>query len=518
MLNFFNKRIFILSIFPFILGGITFLGFRPFNLFFINALSLSLLFYLIFYVKKKTQSSYRKKPFLKNLFFLGSSYGFGFFLFGIYWISYSLTFDNTFKFLIPFALVLIPLFLSLFFSLPLVIIGNFINTEISSIILISLIFTLSDFIRSFIFTGFPWNLWAYSFSWSQESLQILSYIGIFSFNLIVITFFFLPAVAFFKKKSKYFFIGFFIILVFSNYFYGSYKINSKELDTNLDKLNFKIVTAGIDLSEFKNQKLVLSKLILMSEPNKDQKTIFVWPEGVILDENFKNTKELKKMIKDNFSEKHLIILGANTKKKENINTDYFNSFIIIDKDFNIISQYNKQKLVPFGEFLPFEKILKKIGLKKITSGYNSFSKGKDDTIISLKFDEQIINILPLICYEIIFPHLLENKKKYFNFIINISEDAWFGDSIGPQQHFAKAIFRSIETGSFTVRSANKGISAFISPQGKILKTLKSSEFGNIEMNLPISKSKNTKVNKYLIFTLLLIIYVITFIILKKLKL
>ena len=206
------------------------------------------------------------------------------------------------------------------------------------------------------------------------------------------------------------------------------------------------------------------------------------------------------------------------KKKDNIKTNYFNSFIIIDKDFNIISQYNKQKLVPFGEFLPFEKILKKIGLKKITSGYNSFSKGKDDTIISLKFDEQIINILPLICYEIIFPHLLENKKKYFNFIINISEDAWFGDSIGPQQHFAKAIFRSIETGSFTVRSANKGISAFISPEGKILKTLKSNEFGNIEMNLPISKSKNDNVNKYLIFTLLLIIYVITFIILKKLKL
>ena len=99
-------------------------------------------------------------------------------------------------------------------------------------------------------------------------------------------------------------------MLFSNYFYGSYKINSKELDTNLYKLNFKIVTAGIDLSEFKNQKLVLSKLILMSEPNKDQKTIFVWPEGVILDENFKNTKELKKMIKDNFSEKHLIILGV----------------------------------------------------------------------------------------------------------------------------------------------------------------------------------------------------------------
>ena len=224
------------------------------------------------------------------------------------------------------------------------------------------------------------------------------------------------------------------------------------------------------------------------------------------------------MIKNNFSEKHLIILGANTKKNENFNTNYFNSLIVIDKDFNILSQYNKQKLVPFGEFLPFEKILKKIGLKKITSGYNSFSKGKNDNIISVKFDEEIINILPLICYEIIFPHLLEDKKKHFNFIINISEDAWFGDSIGPQQHFAKVIFRSIETSSFTVRSANKGISAFVSPEGKILKTLKSNEIGNIEMNLPISKSKDTNVNKYLIFTLLLIIYVITFIVLKKLKL
>ena len=133
MLNFFNKRIFILFIFPFILGGITVLGFMPFNLFFLNAISLSILFFIILYVKKKTLSSYRKKPFLKNLFFLGSSYGFGFFLFGVYWITFSLTFDESFQFLIPFALILIPLFLSLFFSLPIVLIGYFIELKISSL-------------------------------------------------------------------------------------------------------------------------------------------------------------------------------------------------------------------------------------------------------------------------------------------------------------------------------------------------------------------------------------------------
>jgi Apolipoprotein N-acyltransferase len=174
MLKFFNRRFFILFIFPLFLGSITVLGFNPFNLLFVNAFSMSMLFYLVFYVKKKTQSSYRKKPFLKNLFFLGTSYGFGFFLFGLYWITYSLTFDPSFKFLIPFALIFIPLFLSLFFSLPIILIGRFVEFKISSIILISILFSISDFLRSFILTGFPWNLWAYSLSWSQESLQILN--------------------------------------------------------------------------------------------------------------------------------------------------------------------------------------------------------------------------------------------------------------------------------------------------------------------------------------------------------
>ena len=187
----------------------------------------------------------------------------------------------------------------------------------------------------------------------------------------------------------------------------------------------------------------------------------------------------KELIKNNFSKNHLIIIGANTKETSGNDTKYFNSLIIIDNDVNVIGKYNKQKLVPFGEFLPFEKTLRKVGLKKVTAGYNSFSKGNNKSIITINFDKNEINLLPLICYEIIFPSLIQKKNNHFNFIINISEDAWFGESIGPHQHFAKAIFRSIESRSFTLRSANKGISAFISPEGKILKTLKSTEPGNI---------------------------------------
>ena len=102
MINFFNKRIFILFIFPIILGGISVLSFQPFNVFLLNFLTLPALFYLILYVKKKSKSIYRKKPFVKNLFILGTSYGFGFFFFGLYWIIYSMTFDDAFKIFIPF--------------------------------------------------------------------------------------------------------------------------------------------------------------------------------------------------------------------------------------------------------------------------------------------------------------------------------------------------------------------------------------------------------------------------------
>ena len=106
----------------------------------------------------------------------------------------------------------------------------------------------------------------------------------------------------------------------------------------------------------------------------------------------------------------------------------------------IIQEYKKQKLVPFGEFLPFKKILTNFGFKKITEGHGSFLRGENQD--NLKYDN--LNILPLICYEIIFKKFIQKSDLNTNLIVNISEDGWFGNSIGPYQHFSKTIFRSIE--------------------------------------------------------------------------
>ena len=213
------------------------------------------------------------------------------------------------------------------------------------------------------------------------------------------------------------------------------------------------------------------------------------------------------LINKNFSKKHNIIFGTNTLDQSTGN--FFNSLLIVDSNFKIIQSYNKRKLVPFGEFLPFENLLTYFGLKKITEGHGSFLKGNKEK--NLLIDK--LNILPLICYEIIFTDLIQKSENNTNLIVNISEDGWFGKSIGPDQHFSKSIFRAIENDTFLLRSANKGVSAIINNNGKVIKRLNRNEAGNIEFEVSLIKSKKTKND--LIFFILLITYFSIFIIYRK---
>jgi len=285
---------------------------------------------------------------------------------------------------------------------------------------------------------------------------------------------------------------------------------SFDVEKKKDKILIKVISPNFDLKyglSFKELERKIKKLIRYSDPDPKRKTIFIWPEGVFTGINFREFSSFKKLISENFEQNHLILFGINTIDKET--NRYFNSLLLVNNELDILYKYNKIKLVPFGEYLPFETILKKIGLKKITEGYENFLNGSEQKNLSLNN----INILPLICYEIIFPELAQTANNKTNIIVNISEDGWFGKSIGPQQHFAKAIFRSIENNSYLVRSANQGISAIISNKGEILKILQPNESGNIEMNVPLL-SPNYKNKNDLIFFILLFTYLIIFIILK----
>jgi len=518
-----NNRFFVIFLMPFLLGALTTLGFSPYNFTFINFFSFSILLFLILVVKKKTQSNYRKKKSRHYFFYLGCAFGFGFFLLGNYWISISLTHDEMFKGLIPFAIILIPLFLSFFFGLAILIVGPFSEKNISFILFFSLVFSIFEFLRGNLLTGFPWNLISYTWSWSAEVVQILSLIGTYSLSLISITFFCIPFLFFQKKivKKNVLFILFFLIIFVVNYSYGIFKLNSSNY--RFDKeINVKIISPNFSLEDYniRSEEFQIKRLIKISDPEKDKKTLFIWPEGIFYQSYLEDIKKHKNLFEDRFSANHLIILGINnfTNSNDTENQKYFNSLVVLNHKLEILSLYNKVNLVPFGEFLPFEKTLSKFGLKKITPGYSSFSSGDERMMINLgsQFNEKLI--LPLICYEIIYPAKIKKANQLPDLVVNISEDAWFGRSIGPHQHFTKAIYRSIEEGVFIARSANSGISAFINPNGRVLKSLNTGESGNIELNFPYF-NRSTLFSNYgnKIFFLMILLYIFLTLIFKKFK-
>ena len=488
----------LIYIIPFLLGLITSYSLPPYSFFFINFITFPLL--LLYLLSNHSKGKW-------TCFKIGWMFGFGYFISNLYWITNSLTFEEIFKPLIPFALILIPLFLGIFYGIAIFACSLFnLKKNFSSILIFSIFLSLIEYVRSFIFGGFPWNLIAYSWTDYLNFLQIVSFTGTYLFNLFSIIFFLIPTIIFFKykKKTKLFSLAIAIAILTINFIYGAIIIkNNKKIDeTNLNFV-IKIISPKIEINRFfqnKNPKKTILDLVKLSEPNDLKRTIFIFPEGVLSNIYLQDLKNYSYIFSENYSDKHKIILGISSNEESYI----FNSMVVLDKDANILAKYHKNKLVPFGEFLPYENLLSKFGLKKITQGYLSFSADNKRNIININN----IKFLPLICYEIIYSGQLNKSKEDYDFIINISEDGWFGNSVGPYQHFSHSIFRAIEEGKNIIRSANNGISAYIDPTGQIINSIESTQKGVIEFK-NFKKHKKTYfsthgINLYFYFILFFI--------------
>ena len=472
----------------------------PFNFFFINFLTFSIFF--IFLFKKRN-----------NFFIYGWAFGFGYFLTNLYWITISLTFDQSFSFLIPIALVLIPAFLALFYSLVTIIFG-LINMKnvLSAFFLFSLLFGLAEFIRGHILTGFPWNLIVYSFSEKLNFISFTSIIGTYSLNLFAISFFSAPALLILRKSKKEVVVGFviFLIPILMLVYGSSYKQNFLNTDIKKNPYIIRAIGSNISLDRFYDNtsaEKVINELVKLSSPEKNKKTFFLWPEGIIPNTYLDELDLYNDLFAKNFNENHIIGLGIKDRSEGEIRDEYFNSFAVFDNNLNLINNYNKINLVPFGEFVPFENIFYIFNLRIITNNIASFSKGSSREIIEIANNSDKFSFLPLICFEIIFSGNL-TKNFDFDFIFNISEDGWFGKSIGPSQHFTHSIFRAIENGKYVIRSANNGMAAIINPLGEIEKKIKYEESGFIDF-VERRDIKKTIFAKYgnKIFIILILLYI-----------
>ena len=501
-----KKKIYIESIILILLGSFTSLSLPPFNHILINFFTFSFFYILLIKIFEANKN--------KKLFFLyGWLFGLGYFTSNLYWISISLTFDESFKFLIPLAIFLVPAFLALFYGL-----ASFLflilkpKKNLSSFFLFSLIFGIIEFIRGTILTGFPWNLIAYSFSNHIEILNITSVIGTYGFNLFCISLFASTSFLILRESKKEIIVCIlFVIITLSFYFFGSQRLE-KFNNIEANDLNYKlrVISSKVGIDRFYKDAdpiSVINDLIKISSPQIKEKMIFIWPEGILPDISKDQLNEYKFLFENKFNENHILLIGINEVKKESQITKYFNSLTIYNHKLEILDSYNKVNLVPFGEFLPFEKILGLLGLKTITNNYQSYSRGEKRNIIEVNKIDFSVKLLPLICYEIIYTGNIFNNRD-FDFIVNISEDGWFGQSIGPHQHFVHSIYRAIESGKYVLRSANNGIAAIVNPLGVVEEQVDLNQSGFVDL-FKTKKIEPTIFSKYgnKIFVLIILLYI-----------
>ena len=446
---------------------------------------------------------------LKDAFLIGYFLAFGWFLASLYWISNAiLVGGEEFFWMIPFLFIGFPAFLSIFWGLAFFFI-NFVGKSIvERLILFSILLPFFEWLRGKILTGFPWNMIGFSLSSPLEIAQSIALLGPYGQNILIALALTIPISIFYNKKILTLFSISSCGLVFltSFYIFKSNTLSFTDKNVKLVQPNFSHLEKWDKKKFFTN----LEKLLALSKNKSGKDTIIIWPETAIV--NFpENIKKELIYIKEEILVKNsrFLITGIPRKQVVNNKKYYYNSMIVLDQTGSIVGNYNKNKLVPFGEYNPLKKFL---GFFKIIASDNEFSHGGPIKDKFFSFGD--LNFYPLICYEAIFPFQTRKDKSY-DLIVNITNDRWFGKTFGPVQHFWLAKQRAIETGIPMVRVSNSGISSLIAPNGKEIKSLKFDTSGFLVSKIP-KKFNETMYLKFgeKIYYLITLILIFLFLVVK----
>ena len=470
----------------FLLGGLYTLSFSPYNIVFLSFLSV--IFFLIL-----LDLEFMKDSILKSL-----SFSTGYFLIGTYWLKNVINNFSDVSSLLSIAMVLIfILYLSLFIIIPIIFV-TFINQRLIInknylLIILAILITLFEVVRAHLFTGFSW------FNFGQAAINTpLDYFfpvfGVHGLTFII----FMMAIIFIniiKSSNRNFFasLAFIFVVIYVIIFNKNWtSLTNKEISISIIQPNLhnKISYSNEDIL---NRMNILRKMTV-SQTNKNI-DIILWPEAPLPIVYNKLENTFYKNIISDIPKHTSLVTGVFYQSEEII----YNSIINAS---NNISIYHKKHLVPFGEFLPFRESLaflyKSIGIKMydIKSG---------DNVSSINIKNFVAH--SLICYESIFSQgsLIKNEKS--DFIINVSNDGWFGESLAPYQHLDALIMRSLENQRYSIRSTNTGISAVISPFGEIEEYIQFNEKGVISKKI-FARNGHTPISKYGYSILYLFIFAI----------
>jgi len=422
-------------------------------------------------------------------------FGLGYFVPGLYWIGNAFLVDaSTFAWLMPFAVLGLPAYLALFPALGFALARLIWTRDGFRILALAVSVTASEWLRGHVLTGFPWNVFGYALSEPLALAQTASLIGLWGITFLAVAIFASPAVLIDGKLRRRAWIapGMALSLLVAMGIFGSVRL---KLQPAASVANVKLRIMQPNLQQdvkfnYAAKSEVMQKYLSLSDrASGPQSTgvrdasILIWPESAF---PFFLTREADAMaqIADLLPKGTVLITGSvrapDLPPGAKI-TRAYNSIYVIDHDGSVLSIYDKLHLVPFGEYLPFQDWMEKLGFVQLTKVQGGFIPGTRRRPIEVP---NAPRALPLICYEAIFPEALATREDRPGWIVNLTNDGWFGFSSGPYQHLQQARLRAIEQGLPLVRAANTGISAVIDPMGRVVARLDLGIEGVLDSTLP----------------------------------
>jgi len=428
---------------------------------------------------------------------IGWWFGFGFFLTGLYWVGFALTVDaESFGHFIPVAVLALPAGLAVFCAAATLLARIGWSAGPARILLLALCWSLAEWLRGHIFTGFPWNLigyvWSADFAPLLAVMQSASIIGVYGLGLITVALAALPALlADGKLRTGPVAIPLVcgVALLLGMAGYGFVRLGQAG-PGDVTGVRLRIVQPNIAQAakwQPEQRAAIFRTLIdLSATPSDRPPTHVIWPEAATPFFLLQSEAALAQMARLVPPAGAVISgaprLGTPAGAPSSANDPpVYNSVVVVDGDGNVPAVYDKAHLVPFGEYLPFPEFFAAAGFKKLTVDLGSFAAGPGAKTLTAP---GLPPFSPLICYEAIFPGQVVDKNHRPGWLLNVTNDAWFGDSGGPYQHLSQARMRAIEQGLPLVRAANTGISALFDAYGRRRASLALNVQGVIDSPLP----------------------------------
>ena len=415
----------------------------------------------------------------------GWAFGFGFFLVGHYWIGYAFLVDpEAHAWQMPFAMVLLPAGLALFFAAAAAVCMIAWRPGMQRVFMFALAFMIAEWLRGHIFTGFPWNLPGYGWVASTALLQSTSVLGVYGLSLL--TLLFGASFALLANRGRAWWLNAAMTLLFVALWTGGEMRLRAATDATVEGVRLRLVQPSTPQPEKyapENQLRNWRRLIdLSSLPTPEQPTHIIWPEAAppfLLE----GIPEVAADIANLTGDSRVLMTGQVRVAQENGRRDSYNSFAIFGPHGKLIGTYDKFHLVPFGEYVPGGPLLRAIGVTEIAAS-TGFSSGPGPKTMMVPGAPPAG---PLICYEVIFPGEVTAEPRP-GWLVNVTDDSWFGPDTGPMQHLLIARVRAIEEGLPIVRAANSGISAVIDAHGRVRASLALGLRDVVDAGLPVALS------------------------------